>query len=1201
MTATTAQLTSRDFVHLHTHTHYSLLDGLQKIPNLVNRVQELGMDAVAITDHGTMSGAIEFYKAATENNLKPIIGIETYVANRLHTDKDPGKDKNRYHLTLLAMNNQGYENLMQLSTIANLEGFYHKARIDHELLKKYGEGLIVLSGCASSEIGEALRVDDLKLAEEIALKYKAMFGDRYYLELQDHSHQWDVQKNINNHLLRLGEKLDIPAVITSDSHYLKKTDQEAHEILLCVQTGSFMSDENRMRLDGMELFLTDPKDIIERWAEHPELITNTRAIADRCKVELQLGGILLPNFELPKGKNDDFAYLNELVYQGLTVRYAEKDRPGAVALSIAEAKKLLTKEIIDRAEFELGVIKKMGYASYFLIVQDFINWGKDRGIMFGPGRGSAAGSIVAYGLRITDLDPLQYDLLFERFLNPDRISMPDIDIDIQDSRRDEVIEYCVEKYGQDHVAHIVTFGKMAARNAIRDVARVLEVPYADADRLAKLVPMPIQGRHTPLEVSIVEDTDLKYEYETNIESKKVIDQAIKLEGTIRSHGVHAAGVVIAPDKIVKYAPLEMAQKGVIATQYSMNPIEELGLLKMDFLGLSNLTIVKNALRIIKKVEDLDIDIAKVPLDDKRTFQLLSKGSTTGVFQLESAGMKRYIKQLKPTEFEDIVAMGALYRPGPMQYIDEFIARKHGKKKAVYLHPKMEDALKNTYGVMVYQEQVMQIAKDLCGFTGGQADTLRKAIGKKIASLLAAQKEIFVQGGIKHSNAPEKDMELLWQQLQDFAAYAFPKAHAACYGLISYWTAYLKANYPAAFMAALMTSDYDDIDRLAIEVGECRHMGIEVLPPDVNESFLEFAVVPGSKQIRFGMAAIKNVGRGAVEEIINARERDGKFASVEDFVKRVSTRIVNRKSWESLIKAGAFDAFDERNHLLLNLDGILAYGSKIQKEAASGQTDLFGGVSDQVSNKISFEQTATPVTETETLQWERELLGIYLSKHPLDDVDDFARENGQPIEEITTKDNNKNTAVIGVITDIRQITTKTGSKMAFVKIEDKTGETEIIVFPDAFNTNGEHLIRDNIIHVAGKVSTKDRDNKPGEDIKIIADSITPISQETIKAYKTSGKNFEKSESKSRTKPKSSPKPTPKVPEAKLYVHIKKPDENEKLLELKQLLNKFPGRQEVILVLGEAEKSAIKLPFKIDVSDELVTSIGEIYDPKCVAVR
>lgn len=1208
MTSKVAQLASSDYVHLHTHTHYSLLDGLQKVPALIERTQELGMEAVAITDHGTMSGVIEFYKVAKENNVKPIIGMETYVANRKHTDKDPVKDKSRFHLGLLAMNNTGYENLMRLSTIANLEGYYYKPRIDHELLEKYNEGLIVLSGCANGEVGEAIRAGDLAGAEEVALWYKSIFGDRYYLELQDHSHAWEVQRDINNHLLKMSQKLDIPAVITSDSHYLKKADQQAHEILLCVQTGSFLSDEKRMKLDDMDLYLTDPQDVIERWKDHPELITNTKKIADRCEVNIELGGILLPTFELPEGQADDYGYLTEMVYQGLTVRYAQITKEEASKLSVAQAKKLLSKEVIERTNFELEIIKKMGFASYFLIVQDFINWGKDEGIMFGPGRGSAAGSIVAYGLRITDLDPLLYDLLFERFLNPDRISMPDIDIDIQDTRRDEVIEYCVNKYGQERVAHIVTFGKMAARNAIRDVARVTEVPYADADRLAKIVPPPIQGRHIPLEVSVQEDPDLKHEYETNIESRKVVDQAIKLEGTIRSHGVHAAGVVIAPEEIVKYTPLEMAQKGVVATQYSMGPVEELGLLKMDFLGLSNLTIVKNALRIIRKVEGIDLDISTVDLTDKETFALLSRGETTGVFQLESAGMKRYIKQLKPTEFEDIVAMGALYRPGPMKYIDDFIARKHGKKKTVYMHEKMRAALENTYGVIVYQEQVMQIAKDLCGFTGGQADTLRKAIGKKNASLLAAQKEIFVKGGKDTSDVPESDMNKLWESLEEFAAYAFNKSHSACYGMISYWTAYLKAHYPAAFMAALMTSDYDDTDRLAIEVSECRHMGIEVLPPDVNESYLEFAVVPGSKQVRFGMSAIKNLGRNAVEEIIRVRDADGPFASIEDFVKRVSTRMVNRKSWESLIKSGSFDAFEERNHLLVNLDAILAYGSKIQKEAASGQTDLFGEVSEQISNKLKFDQTVTPTPEAEMLQWERELLGIYLSKHPLDSIDDFSRENGQPIGEITTKDNDLRTSVTGVISDLRQITTKTGSKMAFVKIEDKSGETEIIVFPDAYSSSEASLVRDNIIHVKGKVSTKDRDGKLGEEIKIIADEITHISQETIDAYKPTGKDYEAEEkskgSRRRSGKSSAPKedrPPAKPAQEKLYVHIKQPQDNDKLLELKQILNGYPGNQEVILVLGEVEKSALKLPFKVEVKADLIKSVGELYEPNCVAVR
>ncbi|MBC7869036.1 DNA polymerase III subunit alpha, partial [Candidatus Saccharibacteria bacterium] len=903
------QLKPSDYVHLHNHTHHSVLDGLTKIPDLIHAVKDMGMEAVAITDHGTMSGAIEFYKAARGVGVKPIIGIEAYIASRSRHDRDPQKDKARYHLTILTMNNVGYQNLMVLSSLANLEGMYYKPRMDHELLEKYNEGLIILSGCAGGEVGDNLRMDNYEQAKKIALWYKSIFGDRYYLEMQDHGHpdhpsSWDVQVKINAHLQTLSKELDIPLVVSSDGHYLSHDDQDAHEILLCVGTGTFLSDEKRMSLKDFELHVADPKEIIARWGPtNPEAVANTRLIADRCDVELALGGILIPTFPTPVSESEK-TYLHKLVYRGLAWRYGDLDQPQTTSLSVDEAKTHIPEEVLERAAYELSVVDGMGFNGYFLIVQDFINWGKDQGIIFGPGRGSAAGSILAYALRITELDPLQYDLLFERFLNPDRISMPDVDIDIQDTRRDEVIAYCTQKYGINRVANIATFGKMAARAAVRDVARVLQVPYSEADRFSKMIPPPVQGRHISLKVSVKQDPDLKREYETNPTAKIVFDYAMRLEGTIRSHGVHAAGVVIAPDDIVKFAPLEMAQKGVISTQYPMGPIEELGLLKMDFLGLSNLTTINNALRIIKKVNKVDIDIDTLPLDDKATYELFQRGDTTGVFQLESAGMKRYLRELKPSIFEDIIAMVALYRPGPMQFIDSFIKRKYGKETISYLHPKFENALKETYGILVYQEQFMLISKDFAGFTGGQADTLRKAVGKKNIDLMRKVKADFVQGAISFSGADPKLAEKFWDQLEEFANYCFNKSHAACYGLISYWTAYLKANYPEAFMAALMTSDQDDIDRLAIEITECKHMGITVLSPDVNESFVEFAVVPGKKEIRFGMAAVKGVGVAAVEEILRARE-GGKFASVEDFARRVSTSKFNKKAWESLIKSGGF--------------------------------------------------------------------------------------------------------------------------------------------------------------------------------------------------------------------------------------------------------------------------------------------------------
>jgi DNA polymerase-3 subunit alpha len=1219
-TATVAQLAPSDYVHLHNHTHHSLLDGLTKVDELVARVKELGMTSVAITDHGTMSGAIEFYKAAKDEGIKPIIGIEAYVASRSRFDRDPAKDKARYHLILLAMNETGYKNLMILSSKANLEGMYYKPRIDHDLLEEYNEGIIALSACASGELGENLREDNYEEAKRIASWYKGVFGDRYYLELQDHGHpdcpsKWDVQVRINAHLERLSQELDIPCVVSSDGHYLSHDDQDAHEILLCVGTAAFLSDERRMSLKDFELHVTDPAEIISRWQKtNPQAVANTRAIADRCELELELGGILIPKFPLPKGQSEK-SYLHELVYQGLAWRYGNISQDEARALSIDDAKKTLTEPILERAKFELQVIDNMGFNGYFLIVQDFINWGKDQGIVFGPGRGSAAGSIIAYAINITDLDPLKYDLLFERFLNPDRISMPDIDIDIQDTRRDEVIQYCAEKYGEDHVANIVTFGKMAARAAVRDVARVLEVPYAEADRLSKMIPPPVQGRHIPLAVSVKDDQDLKREYETNPTAKQVFDFAIRLEGTIRSHGVHAAGVVIAPDVITKFTPVEMSQKGVVATQYPMGPVEELGLLKMDFLGLSNLTIINNALRIVKKVYNDDINLSELPLDDIKTYELFQRGDTTGVFQLESAGMKRYLRDLKPTVFEDIIAMVALYRPGPMQFIDSFIRRKHGQERITYLDQGMENALSPTYGILVYQEQFMQISKEWCGFTGGQADTLRKAVGKKKIDLMRKMKVEFVEGAIKHGNAKKEVAEKFWDQLEEFANYCFNKSHAACYGLIAYWTAYLKAHYPDAFMAALMTSDEDDIERLAIEINECKHMGIQVLAPDVNESFVEFAVVPGKKQIRFGMAAVKGVGVGAVEEVLRARE-EGKFASIEDFAKRVNTARFNKKAWESLIKSGGFDSFGERSDLLFNLETIQAFASKLQKEALSGQIDLFSalGSGSSVQPSMTLQQAPTKYTQKEQLMWERELLGLYISAHPLDNYDTYFEEQTISLAKMKPDVDGKKVTVGGIITSVRSIVTKTGSKMAFVGIEDKTHEGEVIVFPNLYAEIGAKLAQDVVIRATGKVSARDRDGNLGDEAKLIADEIVIVTDKDLRDYESTGRKMDAPKASARVKAEriskqsievqpevAAVRPLEEQPLKKLFVHIKDPDDHSALLGLKQTCSDHPGLADIVLVLGEEKKSAIKLPFRVDHSDVLLGKLVKLLGEDSVVLK
>ncbi len=1238
--SSSAALKPSDFVHLHNHTFHSVLDGLTKINDLVDKVKELGMEAAAVTDHGTMSGILDYYKTAKKAGIKPIIGIETYVATRSRFDRDPGKDKQRFHLTVLAMNNTGFHNLMKLSTRANLEGMYYKPRIDHDLLEELNEGLIVLSGCASGEIGVALKEDDYDRAREIAKWYKSIFGDRYYLELQDHGHpksntHWGVQAKINEGLINLSKELDIEMVVTCDGHYLTHEYQDAHEILLCVGTGSYLSDEKRMSLKDFELHLTDPRDIIDHWGEEfPEVIRNTKKIADRCDVEIELGRILIPKYPLPDGENEH-SYLLRLTYQGLLQRYNGASKEEAEKLDPDEIIPQLSEEVRERAKMELGVMGNMGYEGYFLIVQDFINWGKSQGIVFGPGRGSAAGSIVAYALNITDLDPLKYGLLFERFLNPDRISMPDIDVDIQDTRRDEVIEYCAKKYGEDHVSNIATFGKMFGRMAVRDVARVLEVPYAESDRLAKLVPPPNQGRHIPLSVSIKEDADLRNEYENNPTAKEVLDYAIQLEGTIRSHGVHACGVVIAPDTLANYIPLEMAQKGVVATQFPMGEVEELGLLKMDFLGLSNLTIINNAMRIIRKAYKKEINLSELPLDDKKTYELFQRGDTTGVFQLESAGMKRYLRGLKPTTFEDIIAMVALYRPGPMQFIDSFIRRKHGEEEITYLHSGMKNSLKNTYGILVYQEQFMQISKEWCGFTGGQADTLRKAVGKKKIDLMKKVKPEFVEGAVKVGGATKEIAETFWTQLEEFANYCFNKSHAACYGLIAYWTAYLKAHYPDAFMAALMTSDHDDTDRLAIEITECKHMGISVLSPDVNESFVEFAVVPNENKIRFGMSAVKGVGVGAVEEVLRARE-DGPFTSVEDFARRVSTSKFNRKAWESLIKSGAFDDMGDRSDLLFNLDSITSFASKLQKEAASGQTNLFGmlGGDDAASVQSTLHLQKAPVKhdDKERLMWERELLGLYISAHPLDRYETYLSEQTQPLTQLVPEYDSRMMTVGGIISTVRTIVTKSGSKMAFVGIEDKFGEGEIIVFPNLYEKVGAKLVQDAVIRVSGKNSARDRDGNLGNESKLIADDIIAITDNDINGYESTGRKMDAPKISSAVKkerreayrnqkngaslksavkndaakpqPKTHSAPVnvaPEIPASKLFVYIKDPNDHSRLVKMKSVCGENAGTTDVVLVLGEKEKSAMRLPFKVDANDNLLSQLKNTLGEECVVLK
>jgi DNA polymerase-3 subunit alpha len=1182
---------------------------------MVGRVAELGMDAVALTDHGTLSGIPEFYNVAKKHGIKPIVGLEAYVAPRRMHDKTGKVDANPYHLILLAKNYQGYQNLMRLSTEAHLNGFYYKPRVDRELLAELHDGIIALSGCASGEVGRHILNGAMKEARQTIEWYRDTFGEgNYYLELQDHE-EWEPQVRINKGLVELSQETGVPLVVTADSHYTNRDDREAHEVLLCVQTGKTIGDTDRMEMD-MALFISSADEVAGRWQHLPEAIANSVKIAEACNVELQFDQILIPTFPTPGGESEH-DYLHKLCWQGAMWRYGDIPKEDMHVQTEAKARKALPPEIVERLDYELSVVGKMGYEGYFLIVADFINWGKNQGIIFGPGRGSAAGSIVSYAMNITDLDPLKYDLLFERFLNPDRISMPDIDIDIQDTRRGEVIDYVTEKYGQDRVAQIVTFGTMAARNAVRDTGRALGMSYAEVDAIAKKIPAPVQGRHIPLAKSIKEDPELRMEYTDNPRAKNLIDLAMKLEGTIRSNGVHAAGVVITPEEIVKFTPLQRAQKGGICTQYSMGPIEQLGLLKMDFLGLSNLSIINNALRIIKRVYGKSISIADIPLDDPKTYELFARGDTTGIFQFESAGMKRYLRGLKPTKFDDLIAMNALYRPGPMQWIEEFIDCKHGRRKVEYLHPAMQAALEPTYGVMVYQEQVMQISKDVCGFTGGQADSLRKAVAKKKPAEMAKMKKDFIEGAVKTVGADRTVMEGFWESLEAFAAYCFPKSHAACYALIAAWTAYLKANYPSAFMAALMTSNYDNADKISMEIAECKRMGIKVLPPDVNESFLEFGVVPKTGDIRFGLAAIKNVGVGAIEAILAAREAGEAFASAEDFAKRVNAAECNRKTWEALIKSGAMDSFGERSQLLHNLDIITSYASKAQKNALSGQIDIFGsmGAEDNLPG-LRLELPAQVASAREQLGWERELLGLYLSRHPLDDFEAYLYDTTVPITAITLAHEGRAAKVGGMITTVRKITTKKGDTMAFVGLEDKVGALELIVFPKAYEKNPGLWEADNVIVVNGKVNTRDRDGRQDGEIKLMVDESKAVDYEEVKDYQPKkrrpveeatppagdvandagdetlseelGDEAITSIDRSEALPEA---PIEAAAPEPLTIRLTNLSSTSVLTDIKDVLEGSPGASPVTLFMPGDPPKKIRLPFTVTVTDALVTRLQQ----------
>lgn len=1058
------------FAHLHTHSHYSLLDGLSKIDGLIARTKELGMDAVALTDHGVLYGAVEFYKAARKQGVKPILGVETYVAPRDRFSKEA--NERYYHLILLCENQTGWKNLLHLVSQAHLEGFYYRPRVDKDLLRKHHEGLIALSACLGGEIAQCLLAGKFEEAKKTALEYRDIFGpENYFLEIQKHPNVAESEQ-IEPLLVKLSVETGIPLVATQDSHYLRAEDAPYHDVLLAVQTGNKLSDDDRMSMKEDDFSVLSPEAMNEKFsaiAGGAEAVARTAEIAARCNVELELippygkGTYLLPDFPKPSGKTAN-AYLREIIEERIPNKFPPESQ---------------TPEMRERLEYEIGVIEKTGFADYFLIVQDLIRWAKNHGIAVGPGRGSAAGSLASYVLDITDINPLKYNLLFERFLNPERISMPDIDIDFADTRRDEVLAYAREKYGEDRVARIITFGTMAARAAIRDAGRAMGYAYAFCDQIAKLIPFnPTQGmKEGWLDECLKKVPELKALYDTNPDAKKLIDTARHLEGVARHASVHACGTVIAKEPLVERVPIQFApqEKEVTITQFEMHTIEDLGLLKIDLLGLKNLTIIEDTIRLIKELRDESLNISKIPLDDAKTFELLQRGDTTSVFQFESSGMRRYMKDIKPTELEDLIALVALFRPGPMELIPSFIKRKQGHERITYLHPKLKPILENTYGIGVYQEQMMQIARDLAGYTLPEADTLRKAIGKKVKSLLAEQETKLISGMIKNG-IPEKTAKEIWELFPPFARYGFNKGHAACYALIGYQTAYLKSNYPEEFTAAVLNSELSDVERISVLIQEAKTTGVIILPPDVNRSFVNFT--PESEKIRFGLLAIKNVGSEITKAIIEERSRGGPFKSFEEFLTRIQHKDLNKKSIESMVKSGVFDSLGvERKQALENVDEILKFANAMKKNGGNGSQahSLFGDSTPVMTLKL---KPTAPATNEEKLAWEKELIGFYLSEHPLMAyADKLKYYKSRPIAELAGVKDDRMVRTAGMVSKLKKILTKSGQPMIFATIEDQSQQAiEVVVFNSVLEKTAAAWTMNSPVILDGKISRRDNEVK-----------------------------------------------------------------------------------------------------------------------------
>ena len=1156
------------FVHLHVHTEYSLLDGECRIEPLVARAKELGQTALAITDHGVMYGAVAFYKACCAAGIKPIIGCEVYVAPRTRFDKEHGIDSEYTHLILLCKNETGYKNLCYLVSAAFTEGFYTKPRIDWQLLHERAEGLICLSGCIAGAIPRMINSGNYEGAKNKALELRELFGeDGFYLEIQDHG--LDAEHRASKGLLRIHEETGIPLAVTNDAHYIEKKDAYYQDVLMCVQMQKTVNDPSRMKFETEEFYLKTEDEMRALFPEHPEAADNTAKIAEMCNYDFEFGKYKLPRFKLPEGEADSFSYLKRLCFEGLSRRYPNDD--GSVEKQL---------------EYELEMIKKMGFVDYFLIVSDFIAYAKHKKIPVGPGRGSAAGSVVSYTLGITDVDPIKYSLYFERFLNPERVSMPDIDIDFCVQRRGEVIEYVNRKYGHDHVAQIVTFGTMAARAAVRDVGRVLDLSYAETDAVAKAIPM---GPNMTIKEALRVSKPLRDMYESDEMLRRLIDVAEALEGIPRHASMHAAGVVITDKPVYEYVPLSKNDESVV-TQYQMTTLEELGLLKMDFLGLRNLTVLEDAAKLVRRTEP-DFEVEKIPDGDAEVFKMLSEGHTSGVFQLESTGMTGVCTGLKPKSIEDITAVIALYRPGPMDSIPRFIECSAHPEKISYKHEMLRPILEVTYGCIVYQEQVIEIFRRLAGFSLGQADMIRRAMSKKKHKVIDAERKAFVNGdpsrgidGAVKRGVPENIANSIYDEILDFASYAFNKAHAVSYAIVSYRTAYMKRRYPRQYMAALLSSVLDNSTKISEYIAECREMGITLLPPDVNESYADFSV--SGNDIRFGLVAIKSIGRGFINELIARRSQDGAFRSFEDFCRRMAGRELNRRAVENLIRAGAFDSFGYKRKALLRIAGVMIDGVQHDsRNNVDGQLNLFGEPEFEESGALSIQiPDIEEYTRAELMAMEKETAGLYLSGHPMDEYRERVRRAGLvPIASILTdasSDSHHKTypdgavvTVAGVVQSSNTRTTKSNTLMSYIDLEDDTGAMELIAFQRALDAGGRYVKENELIIVRGRVSVRDE-----KEPQLMVDEIRPISD--------LGKLTP-----------AQPPVQAASPEQKLWVKL--PSESDPLLErIKLILTMFPGTQQMIIYCEREKK---RIGTKCLIHPSLVAELKELCGDKNIVIK